>query len=113
MEMLKGLNLGLAFGLELAMLAAFGWFGYRITDQTLLRWALALGLPVIAAVLWGALLAPKAANRLGMLPGVLLALVLFMLAAFALQRTGQPVLAAAMAIAAIVHAVLALAWRQW
>lgn len=107
------LNLALAFALELAMLAALAIFGFRSVDHPLLRWALAIVLPLAAAVLWGYLLAPKAANRLGMVPGILLSLLLFMLAALALHRVGQPTLAWVMAGAAILHAVLAFVWRQW
>jgi len=113
MGLLKSLNVALAFVLELAMLAALGYFGYRVVDQPLLRWVLALALPAVVAVLWGMLLAPKAANRLAPMPGLLLALGLFLLAALALQRAGQPVLGAVLALAAVVHVVLAWLWRQW
>jgi len=107
------LNLALAFALELAMLAAFAFFGFRSVDHPLLRWALAIALPLATAVLWGYLLAPKAANRLAMVPGILLSLLLFTLAALALHRVGQPTLAWVMAGAAILHAVFAFVWRQW
>mgnify|MGYP003344203888 FL=1 len=42
-------NLALAFALELAMLAAFAFFGFRSVDHPLLRWVLAVGLPLAAA----------------------------------------------------------------
>lgn len=113
LEMLANLNLVLAFMLELAMLAAFGYFGFRVTDHAFLRWMLALGLPLATAILWGAILAPKAARRLPMVPGILLSLGLLLLAALALYRSGQPVLAIVMSAAAIVHAVLAVLWGQW
>ncbi|MBN2405328.1 MAG: DUF2568 domain-containing protein [Coriobacteriia bacterium] len=70
-------------------------------------------LPLATAALWGYLLAPKAAHRLKMVPGVLLSLLLSFLAAFALYRVGQPTLAWVMAGAAILHAVLASVWHQW
>jgi len=110
---LESLNIALAFGLELAMLAAFAFFGFKSVDHTVLRWLVALALPLAVAALWGVLLAPKAAHRLPMVPGVLLSLGLFLLAAFALSRAGQPVLAWIMAAAALLHAVLALVWHQW
>lgn len=113
MEMLANLNLVLAFALEMAMLAAFAYFGFRVVDHTLLRWILAIGLPVATATLWGVVLAPQAAHRLPMVPGILLSLGLFLLAALALYRSEQPVLAIAMSVAAILHAVLALLWKQW
>ncbi len=113
MEALAGLNLALAFALELAMLAAFAYFGFRATDHALMRWVLALALPLLVAALWGAILAPKAANRLPMVPGVLLSLGLFLLAASALYGSAQPGLAVIMAVAAVLHAALALLWHQW
>lgn len=113
MELLRGANLALAFSLELAMLAALGYFGFQIAPHPLLRWALALILPLVAATLWGFVLAPKAAHRLSLGPGILTELGLFLLTAAALYRVGQPVAALVMAVAALVHAVLAFAWGQW
>jgi len=113
MQALAGLNLALAFALELAMLAAFTYYGFRVTDHALLRWVLAILLPLVTAGVWGAFLAPKAAKRLPMVPGVLLSLCLFLLAALVLYRSAQPGLAVAVAVAAILHAALALLLRQW
>lgn len=113
MGILASLNLALAFALELAMLAAFAYFGYQAVDHMVWRWVLAIFLPLGAAGLWGVLLAPKATHRLPLVPGVVLALGMFLLAAFALYRSGQPTLALVMAVAAVLHAVLAVLWRQW
>jgi len=113
MQALASLNLVLAFALELAMLAAFALFGFRVTDHSIMRWVLAVGLPVLVAILWGMLLAPRATHRLPMVPGILLSLGLFLLGALALYRSSQPGPAIAMGAAAIVHAVLAFVWNQW
>jgi hypothetical protein len=45
------LNLGLRFVLEVAALAAFAWWGWAWGDPW--RWPLAIGLPVLAAIIWG------------------------------------------------------------
>lgn len=95
------------------MLAAFGYFGFQSADGTLFRWVLAVALPLAAAALWGVVLAPNAAHRLPLLPGPLLSLGLFLLAALALQKAGQPVLPVVMAVAAVIHAALVLLWQQW
>jgi hypothetical protein len=113
MAVLESLNLALAFALEAAMLAAFAFFGFKAVDHAVLRWVAALALPAAIAALWGVLLAPKAAHRLPMVPGVALSLGLFLLAALALARAGQPVLGWVLAVAAVVHGALALALRQW
>jgi hypothetical protein len=53
-------NLGLLFLVELAGLAIFGWWGWNARGSTALRLVLAVGLPLIAAVLWGLFAAPTA-----------------------------------------------------
>lgn len=45
------LNLGLRFVLEVAALAAFAWWGWAWGNPW--RWPLAIGLPVLAAIIWG------------------------------------------------------------
>ena len=53
MNPLKALNAGLAFALELAMLAALGYWGYKFGGALWLKWLLAIALPVLAATGWG------------------------------------------------------------
>ncbi|ADI14555.1 DUF2568 domain-containing protein [Truepera radiovictrix] len=89
MQVLASPNLTLAFALELATLAAFAYFGFRVTDHAIIRWVLAIGLPV------------------------LLSLVLFLLAALALYRSGQPGLAVATGVSVVLHVALGFAWSQW
>ena len=54
---MKALNLALKFLLELAALAAFGLWGASITSGVVAV-MLAIGLPVIVAILWGVFAAP-------------------------------------------------------
>jgi hypothetical protein len=112
-ETLKGINAGLAFFLELAMLAAFGYWGFSGDKSVSLKWMLGLGLPLLTAVVWGMFLAPRAVYRLNSISGNLLSLILFVLAATALFYTQHPVLAIAFASTAIVNRALILIWRQW
>lgn len=63
-EIWRWSNLGLAFAMELAGLAAFAWWGWNASSGTVLRLALAVGLPVIGAVLWG-LFAAQAGSTYG------------------------------------------------
>ncbi len=49
---------------ELAMLAALAVAGARLGGSTAVEVLLAVGLPLLAAVIWGALLAPRSARRL-------------------------------------------------
>jgi hypothetical protein len=112
-ETLKFMNAALAFLLELAMLAAFGYWGFYGDKSLLAKWILGIGLPVLTAVVWGMYLAPRAANRLGNINGNLLSLILFLCGAAALYYTGHPLLAITFAVTAIVNRVLILLWKQW
>ena len=113
MVILKGINATLAFLLELAMIAALGYWGYQSNDNALLKWLLAIGLPLIAIVIWALCFAPKATRRLSVVPGALLSLGLFLLAALALYSANQPVAAMVLAALAIANRILVLLWRQW
>jgi hypothetical protein len=110
---LKGLNATLAFLLELALIASLGYWGYQSNDTVLLKWLLAIGLPLIVIVVWALYFAPKAARRLSIVPGALLSLGLFLLAALALYSANQSMAAMVLAAFAIVNRVLVLLWRQW
>jgi hypothetical protein len=52
------LNLALRFVLEVAALLALGQWGWRQTD-TWLRFVLAFGVPLLAAILWATLRVPN------------------------------------------------------
>jgi hypothetical protein len=110
---LKFMNAALAFLLELAMLAAFSYWGFHGEKSLLTKWLLGIGLPVLAAVAWGMLLAPRAANRLGNVSGNLLSLILFLCGAAALYDTGHTLLAIIFAVIAFVNRLLILLWKQW
>ncbi len=112
-ETLKFMNAALAFLLELAMLAAFGYWGFYGEKSLVAKWLLGLGLPVLTAVAWGMFLAPRAAHRLGNISGNLLSLILFLSAAASLFYTGHPLLAIIFASTSIVNRALILLWKQW
>jgi hypothetical protein len=59
-EIWRWSNLGLAFLVELAGLGIFAWWGWRTGGSTAIRLLLAIGLPVVAAVVWGLFAAPTA-----------------------------------------------------
>jgi hypothetical protein len=112
MEIVKAANLAVRFLLELAALAAFGYWGYRTGDTTATRYGLAIGLPVAAAIFWGAFVAPNAPVTLPGAVTTLLGLVVLGIAALALAQTGYRTLAIAFAVIAVVNAVLMVVWDQ-
>jgi hypothetical protein len=62
--MARQLNMLITFLLELAMLAAYGFGGYELGNNTVVRWVLAFLFPVIVGVLWGIFLSPRARVQL-------------------------------------------------
>jgi hypothetical protein len=112
MSLLKGLNLTLAFLLELVALGAFAYWGFTATDSTVLNIVLAIGLAVLAIVLWGIFAAPKSTRRLR--GGALIAfkVVFFALACAALFAASSPTLGVIFGVAVAVNLVLAYVWKQ-
>lgn len=53
-------NLGLAFLLELAAIAALGYWGFHVAGSTAVRIVLGLGAPALAIVAWALFAAPTA-----------------------------------------------------
>ena len=96
------------FLLEVGVLLALGYWGYE-TGTGGLRYVLAVAAPLAAAVVWGAVVAPKAA--LSVSPGVRLtvSLVVFAAAVAALYAASRPVLAVTFAVVAVVDTALVYA----
>ncbi|SRR5215204_1019973 len=102
---MRSAALGLRFLVELAMLAALAYWGFTTSDSVLLKILLGLGTPLVAAVLWGLVLSPKAAIRAPAPLLVILEMTLFAAAALALNAAGHPTLAIALAVAAVAQRV--------
>ncbi|MEO5807309.1 YrdB family protein [Devosia sp.] len=64
MTMLRGVNLGLAFALELAMLAGLGVWAFGLSQDLLIRWALVIVVVALATAVWAVWGAPMSAMRL-------------------------------------------------
>jgi len=80
------LNLGLRFILEIAALVATGMWGWRQTDSWL-RFILALGIPILLAVIWGTFAVPddpsRSGNALIVTPGLIRLIIEIAFFAFA------------------------------
>lgn len=105
MEGVKGLLLAVRFGLELAALVALGYWGFKTGDGTPMELILGLGAPLVAAVLWGLFVSPKARFQAPPLKAVF-ELVVFGAAALALLGADQTALAIAFAVVALLDSVL-------
>ncbi|GAA4404785.1 YrdB family protein [Tsukamurella soli] len=90
-----------AFVAEICLLAALAVGGSGLGRQTAIHVALAVALPVAVSVLWGLLLAPRSAQRLGQRPRLVVKLALTVLAAVLLAATHSVPWGVALAVLAI------------
>ncbi|WP_051711151.1 YrdB family protein [Streptomyces sp. NRRL S-350] len=87
-------NAGLAFGLELAMLAALCYWGFKTGSTLATRLLLGIGAPALAAAVWGLFLAAGGPRyRLPVAAEIVLKLLVLGTAALALYATGRTTLA--------------------
>jgi len=108
----SGANLGVKFGLELASLAAFGYWGASSVEGPGAV-VLAVAAPAAAATVWGLFAAPRARRRLAMPERGVLELGVFGLACAALAESGRGTLAAVLGGVVVVNAGLMTALDQW
>ena len=102
-------NFALRFGLELVALGAFGYWGFN-REPALLRAALTVGLPLLAATLWAVFAVAGDPSRSGQTviatPGalrLLLELAFFGLAAAALWHVGLARAGLTLAVVVAIH----------
>ena len=112
MLILQYANLALRFLLELCALAALGVWGFQTDRGLLVKLGLGIGAPVLAALVWGTFIAPRAAVSVPVPVWLLLQLVIFGLAAAALAVGDHPRLALALVVAVLLNGVLMYVWRQ-
>lgn len=102
MPALRAVNDLARFLLELCAVAPSGYWGFAVAGGVL-AWLLGIGAPLLIVMLWGAFVAPKAERRLPDPPRLVIELWIFAAASVGLAAAGQPVLGAALAIAAVVN----------
>lgn len=112
MQVIRTINLALYFSVELAMLAALSYIGFKLWQHPYGKYLTAVGLPLAVAVLWGFFAAPNSEYRLTMPYRSLFALTLFALTAFGLHRVGHTSLAIAFGLAALATELTAFLLKQ-
>ena len=98
-------NLALAFVLELCALAALGIWGFSVGGEPVMKTALGLGAPLLAAVLWGLFAAPRALVSAPLVGGAVKVIV-FGSAVVALYVTGYHALAIVFALIVVTNTAL-------
>jgi hypothetical protein len=113
------INLAVRFLLELSALAAMGIWGWRQSEGWF-RFLLALGIPMIAAAVWGTFAVPNDPSRSGAapvpVPGLVrlaIELVIFAFATWALGDLGATRLCWAMGIIVAVHYIISYDRILW
>ncbi len=112
LDALKDANLGLRFALELCMLGALCYWGVRSGEGFIGKLALGIGAPLLAAVIWGLFIAPKATWTPPTGIWIALQVVLFGAAVLSLFATGHPVLGVLLAVLVLANGGLMAAWGQ-
>jgi len=111
LSVIKNINLGIRFILELCMLASFGYYGFQIAMGFSLKLLLGIGLPAVVAVIWGLFLSPRAKFDLHIIARVLMEMILFFSAAGLLHLLHYGVLAIILAITFVVNRTILLLLR--
>ena len=113
------INLAIRFILELSALASTGIWGWRQSDGWL-RIVFAIGIPIILAAIWGTFAVPNDPSRSGSspiaTPGIvrlLLELVFFAFATWALYDIGFVKLSLVFGISTIAHYIISFDRILW
>jgi len=113
------INLTLRFILEMAALIAMGVWGWR-QGEGWIRILLAIGIPIVAAILWGTFAVPDDPSRSGkapiVTPGIIrliLELAFFAFASWALWNEGFVGFSWALGIVVILHYIVSYNRVLW
>lgn len=112
MATLRIINMTIRFLLELCMLVALAYWGFQRDGGWLLRLVVGMGAPLLAATVWGLLIAPKAKRRLADPWRFLVELALFGLAAAALVAVARPSLALILLVVYLINRLLMVLWGE-
>jgi hypothetical protein len=112
LELIKGANLAVRFLLELCALIGLGYWGFTTGSGAITKVALGIGAPLVAAVVWGVFVAPRAPVALPGFVVLLLQVLVFGSAAAGLVATGHRALALTFAVVVVINAILMYVWGQ-
>ena len=102
----KAANDAVRFFVELAALAAVGYWGFHDHSSWALKLTLGVGGPTLIATAWGIWMAPRSTRRASEGIRALLEIVIFAVATAALAASTRAPLAIIFAVVASVNAVL-------
>jgi lipopolysaccharide export LptBFGC system permease protein LptF len=112
MEIIKGINAGISFLLEIGMLVSISYFGFYGDKHIIFKLLIGVLVPIGVVVFWSFFMAPTADYRFNPAIVRVVALMLFLVAATMLYKVNLPVWGFWLAIVAIVNAILTFVWNQ-
>lgn len=107
----KTINLTLSFLLELCLIVALGYWGFHAVRSEAGKWALGIGMPLIAISLWSIVAAPRSARRLQHTPLAIFKIVIFTLAAVGLYLTHVKMLGVTFELVSLLNIVGSFIWE--
>jgi hypothetical protein len=111
MDTVKSLNLALRFLLELAAIASLGYGGWKLPHSLPAKIGLCVAVPLTAAVMWSLWVSPQAAYHVPAMR-ILIELLVFGGAAYALGRITTTSAAVVLLFTYAANAALMVIWDQ-
>ena len=112
MDVLKSINVAIRFLLEICVLAAVCYWGFKINSNWLLNILMGIGIPLLIAIVWGMFGAPKAANHLTGFSLLALEIIVFGSGVAALFITKNYSLTWVFGMIIIINRILMFVWGQ-
>ena len=112
MDALKSINVAVRFLLEMCILIAIGYWGFKTGSGWFLKILLGIGVPLLIAMIWGTFGAPKATYHLNGFNLLLLEVIVFGSGVAALYVTKNYSLAWGFAAIVIANRILMFVWEQ-
>ncbi|TCZ79338.1 DUF2568 domain-containing protein [Paenibacillus albiflavus] len=110
--MFKVFNLAIRFILELVIMFSLGYWGFHYDSNVIVQIALGLGMPLLAAIIWGKTISPKATIRLPLIGVLIIELFIFGMAFLCLIDSGFKVFAMIFGTVAVVNRFIIIKWKQ-
>jgi hypothetical protein len=110
--MLRVSNLAIRFILELVILFSLGYWGFHFDSGLIIKIILGIGLPLIAAIIWGMTISPKAKIRLPLIGILIIEFIIFGTAVLCLISSGIKVFPMIFGIVAIINRYIIIRWNN-
>lgn len=98
--------LSIRFLLEICILISIGYWGYQFPKLLGMKIIFCILAPVLIAIIWGTFISPKAPVHLPLILYILMELIIFGFAFFALYKTGHQTLAFVFGIISFINLLL-------